>query len=276
MFFPGAQPHFFHGATPQQFHSEPSGQQPSSSKSPEFVIIIMAAGDGKRMNSPLPKVLHPFKGKPMLLRIVETVEKVSPKKVYVVTSPKNDELIQRSLKNFRNQSLLTFVQQQSPLGTGDAVKSCLSYIHSNDYVLILNGDMPCIGAETIVSFVNNCDEAGIITMDLENPRGYGRILKNEKKEFRGIREEKDCSEEERNIKEVNAGIYYFQSMILKTYIPKIKNENNQGEYYLTDIIEVINRHEDLEYYVHKINEDKKYEVMGVNTKEELERLENMF
>ncbi len=249
----------------------PTQEKPT--KTPRFVVILMAGGEGKRMNSNLPKVLHPVLGKPMLVRILETVQKVSPSKILIVTG-KHHSTIQQTLKPILSKnSNIEFIQQPSPLGTGNAIQCCLSSLESDDYVLILNGDMPCIHEETIVQFVNECEDAGLITMNLDEPKGYGRILKNGKKEFQGIREDKDCTEEEKKIKEVNCGIYYFQSMILKTYIPKITNQNVQNEYYLTDIFDIINRHEDLEYYVYQIPEENKYQMMGVNTPEELQNVE---
>lgn len=264
---------FFHPSHhPMQFQQQ---QQPQNDQQPHFVIIIMAAGEGKRMNSSLPKVLHPFLQKPMLIHILETVQKVSPKKIFVVTG-KHQEMIQKKIDQYRISSPnIQYIQQPNPLGTGDAIKCCLSELDPNDYVLILNGDMPCVSEELIVDFVNQCDEAGFVSMELENPFGYGRILKNGKKEFQGMREERDCNEEEKKIREVNAGIYYFQSMILKTYIPKIQNENQQKEYYLTDIFQTIQKYEDLEYHIHKIPTSMNYQLMGVNTQEELQRLEKI-
>lgn len=246
-------------------------------KNSNFVVIIMAAGEGKRMNSSLPKVLHPVNKKPMLIRIVEMLSSLSPppRKVLIVTGRHHDLIRAVVSKAVRDDNII-YIQQHEPQGTGDAVKCCLRELGDNDNVLILNGDMPLIREETVMEFVNGCDEAGIVTVDLNEPNGYGRIIRNSKNdEFTGIKEDKDCDENEKMIKEVNAGIYYFHSMILKTYIPKIDNNNKQREYYLTSIIEKIQEKENLEINLYKIPENKKYEVMGVNTPEELRGIENI-
>ena len=135
--------------------------------------------------------------------------------------------------------------------------------------------MTAVQEELIAEFVNGCDEAGIMTMELENPTGYGRIVKDKKKNFRGIIEEKDCTEEERRMREVNTGVYYFSAMILKCYIPKITNQNRQNEYYLTDIVKVILEHEDLDIHLFKVSKENQYQLMGVNTPEELKNVESI-
>ena len=262
---------FFRQHTSHHFQQQ---QEPPQNFQKHFKVIIMAGGEGKRMKSNIPKVLCHYLGKPMLHHIIEKVLELSPEKIYVITG-KNTHL--PIIQSFRSQiPIIQFVQQENPLGTGNAIQTCLSHLHPNDYVLILNGDMPAIQSETIAEFVNQCDDAGIITTNLENPFGYGRILRGgyQNQSFLGIREEKDCSEEEREIKEVNCGIYYFQSMILKTYIPRITNDNSQQEYYLTDIFQKINQSEDLDYFIYSVSISKQKEVMGVNTPEELQRLEH--
>jgi len=263
---------FFQQHFQQQFQQQ---QQSSSNIQRHFKVIIMAGGEGKRMKSNIPKVLCHYLGRPMLHHIVEKVLELSPEKVYIITGKNTHQSI---IQSFQSQiPVIQFVKQENSLGTGNAIQTCLSYLHPNDYVLILNGDMPAIRSETLARFVNKCDDAGMITTNLENPFGYGRILRNENRNqsFVGIREEKDCNDIEREIHEVNSGIYYFQSMILKTYIPRITNDNSQQEYYLTDIFKKINESEDLEYYIFNIPECQQKEVMGVNTKEELERLESL-
>ncbi len=271
MFFPhpGMQ-----GIDPRMFHQQQTKQEESDEKEQDFVVIIMAGGEGKRMNSSLPKVLHPFLGEPMLVRIIKMAENLSPRKILVVTG-KHHDLIKRVVEQKVTSHLIDYVQQKEPLGTGDAIKSCLPYLDSSSSVLILNGDMPAVQEELIAEFVNGCDEAGIMTMELENPTGYGRIVKDKKKNFRGIIEEKDCTEEEKMIREVNTGVYYFSAMILKCYIPKITNQNRQNEYYLTDIVKVILEHEDLDIHLFKVSKKNQYQLMGVNTPEELKNVESI-
>ncbi len=255
----------------QNMRSEDDDKEEDSSN---FVIVIMAAGEGKRMRSDKPKVLHEFNGKVMIVKILETISLLNVSRVYVITGRHHDK-IKEEIEKSRLRINVQYVRQREPLGTGDAIKSCLPELTNNDSVLILNGDMPCINGEMLVRFVNDCNEAGIITVNLENPTGYGRIIMNNRKEFRGIREEKDCTDEERLIKKVNTGIYYLHAMILKTYLPKITNENRQQEYYLTDIFEKIFECEDLDVNVYTVKEEEKRYVMGVNTPEELTYLEEL-
>ncbi len=274
MFFQHFDPHRDLGEN----DSDSENQFSKKNKNGNFVVIIMAGGEGKRMNSPLPKVLVPILKKPMLVRILNMLDSFSPSphKILIVVGKHHDLIKQVVSKHIKNTQNIKYVLQKEPLGTGDAVKCCLPELDSNDNVLILNGDVPLIKEDTILEFVNNCDEAGIISFNVDNPHGYGRIIKNKKKEFRCIKEEKDCNEEEKKIQEVNAGIYFFSAMVLKTYIPKIDNNNKANEYYLTSIVDKILEKEDLEFFIYNIPDDKKYEVMGVNTQDELQKLESLY
>lgn len=251
-------------------------QQEESSKQQKFIVLILAGGEGKRMGGNLPKVLIPFHGKPMILRILETVDQVSPYKIIVITG-KSHDLIQRVIQQkFKGNTSIQCVQQKEALGTGDAVKTALPHLDSDSHVLILNGDMPCIQVEMIAQMVNDSDDIGLVTTSLQEPYGYGRILRDlKKKHFIGIREEKDCTEEERKIKEINVGIYYFHATVLKSYIPKIKNQNQQNEFYLTDIFEIIRQHEDNEIHIHQVPQEIQYQCFGINTPDELKRLEQI-
>ena len=219
-----------------QMHEQQQESQEAPKKQSKFIVVILAGGEGKRMGGNLPKVLVPFHGKPMLLRIIETVDQVSPYKIMIVTG-KSHDLIKRVIQQkFKGSTSLQFIQQKEALGTGDAVKTALPEIDSDSSVLILNGDMPCIQVETIAQMVNDSEDIGMVTTSLKEPFGYGRILRDpKKKHFIGIREEKDCTDEERKIQEINVGIYYFHATVLRYYIPKITNQNQQKEYYLTDI-----------------------------------------
>ncbi len=269
---------FFQHFDPHSDLSSHNSDEINNKNTGNFVVIIMAGGEGKRMNSSVPKVLVPINKKPMLIRIIEMLETLEPNphKILIVVGKHHDLIKQVISKHIKNSKNIFFVKQNEPLGTGDAVKCCLPHLESSDNVLILNGDVPLIKNDTILEFVNGCDEAGIISFNLDNPTGYGRIVKNKKKEFKCIKEEKDCTEEERQIVEVNAGIYFFSAMVLKTYIPKIDNNNKSNEYYLTSIVDKILEKEDLEFNIYNVPNEKKYEVMGVNTQEELKNLENLY
>ena len=239
-----------------------------------LTITIMAAGEGKRMNSIIPKVLHLFKNKPMLVRIIEECFLINPNKIIIITG-KYDKLIKDTLALYiDNFNKLIFIKQINPCGTGDAIKCTLDQYSSNENVLILNGDMPLIKASLIKNFINNSVKAKLLVAKLENPYGYGRILYNNNEKFIGIKEEKDCNDEERKIDIVNVGIYLFDSNILKKYIPLIDNNNIQKEYYLTDIVKILYKETDIEINTYLIEDNLKYQIYGVNTQEELKILEN--
>lgn len=247
-----------------------------------LVVTIMAAGEGKRMNSNIPKVLHLFKNIPMLIRIILEVIKINPKKIIIITG-KYDELIKKTIFEYININdidNLFFVEQKNPNGTGDAIKCTLDHYPDNeiiDKVLILNGDMPLISSELLLKFINNLEnnESKLLVAELENPYGYGRIIYNNDI-FYEIKEEKDCLIEEKNINIVNVGIYIFPSNILKKYIPMINNNNSQKEYYLTDIIKLIKNNSNININTYKIENNLKYQILGVNTQEELKLLENKY
>ena len=238
-----------------------------------LVVTIMAAGEGKRMNSNIPKILHQFKGIPMLIRIITEVLKINPSKIIIITG-KYDILIKETIQNYiENYDNLVFIKQNIPHGTGDAIKCTLNEYNDDDHVLILNGDMPLIQSNLLNKFINDFSQAKLLVAKLENPFGYGRILYNNNK-FIGIKEEKDCDLIEKEIDIVNVGIYFFKSFILKKYIPLIDNNNIQNEYYLTDIVKIIKNDINIDTYL--IEEELKYQILGVNTQQELLDLENKY
>lgn len=242
-----------------------------------LVITIMAAGEGKRMNSTIPKVLHLFNNLPMLVRIIKEAIKLVPSKIIIITG-KYDELIKRTLDIYLNTTFdkLIFVQQKSPNGTGDAINSTLHLYNKDENVLILNGDTPLISYDLLHNFIKLNHDAQLLVAELDNPYGYGRILYNDENVFHGIKEEKDTNEEEKKIKIVNVGIYYFTSEILQKYIPLIDNNNVQNEYYLTDIVKIIKIDSNITIETYLIEEDLKYQILGVNTQEELLDLQTKY
>ena len=237
-----------------------------------LTITIMAGGNGKRMGSDIPKVLHLFKNIPILVRIIKESLKLSPFKIIVITG-QYDMLIQDTLKKYILNDNIVYVRQHNQYGTGDAIKCTLDYYDNNERVLILNGDMPLITYETLLQFIEEDISTKLLVAKLDNPFGYGRILYNIDNEVICIREEKDCSLTEKTLQIINVGIYMFDSKILKEFIPLIDNNNNQKEYYLTDIIKIIKNNSDISIKTYLIDELKKHEILGVNTKEELINLE---
>ena len=244
-----------------------------------LVVTIMAAGDGKRMYSSIPKVIHFFGDMPILLRIIETARELDPRQIIVITSPKNYDFIVETLRQYTHIRDITFVIQERPLGTGDAIRSCLSSFSESDAVLILNGDMPLISKDILEGFLEGAGKiiAGrIIAAKFANPTGYGRMIIDPITEsLTGIIEEKDCSDIQRQIQIVNSGIYLFSGLVLKKFVPKIENNNAQKEYYLTDIVRAIHTDTDINVNigVHLIDESLNKYISGVNTRVELMELE---
>lgn len=237
-----------------------------------ITVTILAAGQGKRMQSSLPKVLHLFKGKPMLVRIIETVRQLSPQKIIVVTGKFHD-IIQACLLKYMRIGDITFVQQSEPKGTGHAILCCLPEYKDSEKVLIVNGDMPLMNTETLIKIVECDSDVSVLTAFFENPHGYGRAITNKRGDLLEIIEEKDCSEAEKLINIINTGIYCIHSLYLNEFIPKINNENTQQEYYLTDIIKLL-KNRFIQVKAIQLKENENIYVSGVNTKEELTELEN--
>jgi bifunctional N-acetylglucosamine-1-phosphate-uridyltransferase/glucosamine-1-phosphate-acetyltransferase GlmU-like protein len=262
----------------------------------QLTVVIMAAGEGKRMNSSIPKVLHLFKGIPILIRIILEVIKLNPNKIIIITG-KYDLLIKSTIKEYfeNNYKLiltlneyekikeLIFLKQNIPNGTGDAIKCTLDNYKENENILILNGDTPLLSYTLLDKFLQDSHSifAKILVSKLECPFGYGRIIYDENNNFIEIKEEKDCMENQKKINIINAGIYFFNSNLLKKYIPLIDNNNFQKEYYLTDIFKIMRN----DFYINNLNidikiylieEELKYQIYGVNTQQELKDLEEKY
>ena len=240
-----------------------------------LVVTILAAGEGKRMRSSLPKVLHLCNEVPMLVKVIQTAILLNPKNILVVTG-KHHDVIQETVSNHIHSSHIQYVIQETPLGTGDAIKYCLPHYANNDNVLILNGDVPLITCELLEEFTRTSSQCSILVTNIENPHGYGRILLDENKTgIMQIVEEKDCIEEQRQVSIINSGIYFIQSKLLREFVPFLENKNAQGEYYLTDIVKLVKNNTDINIVPHLIDtKDNRY-ILGVNTPEELKCLEEL-
>lgn len=244
-----------------------------------FVVVIMAGGLGKRMNSDLPKVLHKIKEKPMLVHIIEETLLIHPKKIYIIVG-KFREIIQKTVETYiGSTSVIEYIDQPEPLGTGHAIQCAKPKLlrHSTSKVLILSGDVPFIRCGTMLQMLD-CDKAKIMTTRLDNPYGYGRIIRdaNKNNQFEKIVEEKDCNQVEKKVNEVNCGIYAFESSLLCWNLSFIKNNNSQLEYYLTDIFEIIQtNNQNITIETMEINKANQYQIIGVNTIDQLHDLERM-
>lgn len=217
-----------------------------STTSPAPIILIMAGGLGKRMNSTLPKVLHCVNQKPMLIRCIEAAAQLKPEFIVIVT-PKSDFLIKRCLMSYLPSSILNccvYIPQLEALGTGHAVLAAENFLSTKlSNVLIMPADVPLISSAMLKdmwnSHLNSSLSATILTTWLHEPTGNGRIILDKMNTFIKIQEEKDCSPEQKLIQLVNAGLYVFKIDVLYMHLKQIKNTNAQREYYLTDVFELM-------------------------------------
>ncbi|MFB3887051.1 MAG: bifunctional UDP-N-acetylglucosamine diphosphorylase/glucosamine-1-phosphate N-acetyltransferase GlmU [Thermodesulfobacteriota bacterium] len=232
-----------------------------------IATIILAAGKGTRMKSDLVKVLHPLLGLPMLsYTIALSLKEIKSEKTIAVIGHQADQ-IQERFKDSRIQ----FALQEKQLGTGHAVLQAVPFLKKfTGTVLILCGDVPLVRGETLHSFINhfrqNDSTLSVLTTVVENPFGYGRILKDPEGWLEKIVEEKDASEKERMIREINTGIFCVKAPFLTEGLREIGHKNAQGEYYLTDLVEIARRRS-LRCSAHQVTDSQ--EVMGINTRVDL-------
>ena len=216
------------------------------------VVVILAGGMGKRMNSEIPKVLHTINNEPMLVKIVNQVLLIKPEKIFIVVSY-FENIIKDTLKQHNlDISMIRYIQQYVPKGTGHALLSCVAQLkHFDDQssVLVLNGDTPLISSNSLTELNNFSNNVVIGVTELSKPYGYGRIVENDKGEFVRIVEEKDCTDKEKQIKKVNCGIYSIKNILIQKYVNYVGKENAQHEYYITDLIKILK-----DYLEEKLNE----------------------
>ncbi|HHV63751.1 MAG TPA: bifunctional UDP-N-acetylglucosamine diphosphorylase/glucosamine-1-phosphate N-acetyltransferase GlmU [Peptococcaceae bacterium] len=202
----------------------------------QCTAVILAAGKGTRMKSELPKVMHRMAGQPLIGHVLDKVQKLGIEEVLTIVGH-GRELVAEYLAG---QS--TIIVQEEQLGTGHALMQAVPYLKDESTVLVLSGDQPLLSVETLRLLLdwhrNSGAAATVLSAIMANPFGYGRILK-EKDLFKGIIEEKDADPKQKEIKEINTGTYCFQSSVLKAALQKITPQNVQGEYYLTDVFEIL-------------------------------------
>jgi len=197
--------------------------------------VILAAGQGTRMKSALPKVLHPVGGKPMLGHVLDAVREAGIADMHLVLGH-GAEQVRDWLKDSPHAAVNTVVQEQQ-LGTAHAVQQAIPQVPDAALVLVLYGDVPLISADTLRQLVAAAkDGMALLTAELANPFGYGRILRDGKGRITGIVEEKDASARQRAITEINTGFVAAQARRMKRWLSKVKNDNAKGEYYLTDAV----------------------------------------
>ena len=233
-------------------------------------IVILAAGKGTRMGSPLPKVLSNLAGRPLLAHVLDTASKLTRCKLHVVVGHEAKKVKQA----FSSNKKINWIKQSKQLGTGHAVKQALKHIRHNSNVVILYGDVPLISENTVQKLAKLASKGpALLTFNKENPTGYGRIIRGSRNKVQAIVEEKDASSSEREISEVNSGIMAFKAKDLTRLIGKIKNNNKAKEFYLTDAIQEA-YHEKLNIQSLKLTDID--EVLGCNTLEELQTLERAY
>ncbi len=243
----------------------------------ELNVLILAAGLGTRMRSNLAKVLHELDGRPLINHVCRTASALAPDKIFVVVGHQSEDVRAAVLEEL-NEENVVFVSQEKQLGTGDAVNSARPYLADQDStLLILSGDVPMMRAETLGTLIQQHHEhrgkgaaCSILTVELDDPTGYGRVVRDEGGFFDRVVEQKDGNEDELAVKEINSGIYCFDTIKLYEALSRVKNDNAQGEYYLTDVPRLLREAGDpVSLYKHK----NRREIEGINNRLQLSGME---
>ncbi|CZF85194.1 Bifunctional protein GlmU [Grimontia celer] len=234
-----------------------------------FSAVILAAGKGTRMYSNLPKVLHTLAGKPMAKHVIDTCSSLGAKNVHLVYGHGGD-----AMKAALAEEPVNWVLQAEQLGTGHAVNQAAPEFADDEQVLILYGDVPLISEQTIENLLDAQPDGGIalLTVVLDNPTGYGRIVRRNGPVV-AIVEDKDASQEQKLIKEINTGVMVATGGDLRRWLSELKSDNAQGEYYLTDVIAIAH---DEGRAVEAVHPESAIEVEGVNNRIQLARLERAY
>lgn len=251
----------------------------SSNEQKPLEVLILAAGLGTRMRSKLAKVLHKLDGRPLINHVCRTASALGPRKIYVVVGHQGEEVKEAVWKEL-SRDRVEFAWQKEQLGTGDAVNSAREYLETEDStLLVLSGDVPLIRAETLAALIQQHHShrgrgaaCTILTVKLPDPAGYGRILRDDEGRFERIIEQKDATDEQKLVNEINSGIYCFETRKLFKALSAVGNNNAQGEYYLTDVPRLLrDADEDVSLYQHI---DPR-EVSGINNRAELAEIERI-
>lgn len=232
----------------------------------ELTTIILAAGKGTRMQSTKPKVLQTLADKPLLSHVLDTCQRINVSKTIVVYGFGGDQ-VQNAMQRYE----VTWVEQAEQLGTGHAVKVTLDELPADGKSLILYGDVPLVSADTLTRLKDaNIDGMSMLTLTVDNPFGLGRIKRDSQGHVVSIVEQKDASEEEQRIREINSGIYCVDNSLLHKYLPNLSNDNAQQEYYLTDIVKMAVNDG---VVIAAIEPEYEFEIEGVNNRQQLAKLE---
>jgi bifunctional UDP-N-acetylglucosamine pyrophosphorylase/glucosamine-1-phosphate N-acetyltransferase len=233
-------------------------------------VVILAAGQGTRMRSALPKVLHPLGGLPLLQHVIHAAQQLEPSSIHVVYGH-GGEQVREALAH----EAVSWVLQERQLGTGHAVDQVMAWVSDGDTLLVLYGDVPLIQADTLRHLLVHAENGGVsvLTATLNDPSGYGRIMRDADGKLLGIVEQKDASEEQLNIREINTGFLAAPASRLRGWLQRLDNSNTQREYYLTDVIAMAVADGVAVASVSVANE---YEILGVNDRVQLSTLERIY
>jgi len=231
--------------------------------------VILAAGKGKRMKSDLPKVLHDLHGKPLICHVLDSCKNAGIERTVLIVGFKG-ELVASAAEEYQTE----LVWQKEQLGTGHAVAQTEALLSRfSGEIIVMNGDVPLIRSETIRGLVDQHRQSGadatVLTAEVPDPTGYGRIVRDEEGMVDAIVEEADADEPTRAIREINSGMFCFHPAYLFAALRQIDNRNRQGEYYLTDVLAIM-RQNNQRVAAYKVNEAS--EILGVNSPEQLQNL----
>lgn len=235
-------------------------------------VVIMAAGKGTRMKSLRPKVLHRLAGKPLVNHVIDCATRLQARRAVVITGHQAEQ-VEAALAPLAMGALpLQFVRQMPQLGTGHAVQQAVPVLDDDGVTLVLSGDVPLTQADTLHALLQVCDgqHLALLTLDLPDPTGYGRIVRGPGEVVQAIVEHKDASEEQRRIAEIYSGIMAVPTRLLRGWLARLDNQNAQGEYYLTDIVKFAVA-DGLPVLAHRIHDA--LQVAGINSPAQLAELE---
>lgn len=242
----------------------------ASAQAVPLSIVILAAGQGKRMKSDLPKVLQPLAGRPLLKHVIDAARSLEPADLHVVYGHGGDQV-----RDVLKSELVSWVLQAERLGTGHAVMQAIPHVPDDHVVLVLYGDVPLISPATLRELLSlsGPKQVSLLTMVLDDPSGYGRVIRGKHGRVRKIIEQKDASRKELKVQECNTGVIAAPARLLKKWLKALKNNNAQGEYYLTDVIAMaVGQKVTVEPLVAR----NLVEVLGVNDKAQLAVVEAAF
>ncbi len=259
--------------------TKPTPPETYATNAPPLDVLILAAGLGTRMRSRTAKVLHRLGGRPLIAHVCRVAASLSERPVYIIVGHQAEE-VQQAVEAELGPGRAVFIMQQEQRGTGDAVEAARPALaRADSTVLVLSGDVPLVHHETLGALVHQHRThrgrgaaCTLLTVKLDDPTGYGRVLRDEEGRFERIVEHKDATTEERLVKEINAGIYCFESRALFPALERVRPANAQGEYYLTDVPGILRADgEDVSVFLH----GDAREVSGINTRVELSEFERL-